>query len=166
MNKQKTETTDNTDKPELSPSVKSVSSVVKNPVSRLSDTFETVPPSAARSRVNAELQACYRLNSESFREQAMQRFTCRAVVLTQAERCNEFHCSHPAFSGNVKDHATSVGCNLDHCGRDCFWLEQAFQRLDGADAHKYNILVRQPCAVKARGAHGASTLQRFNALTL
>ena len=27
-----------------------------------------------------ELRACYRLNSESFREQAMQRFTCRAVV--------------------------------------------------------------------------------------
>jgi hypothetical protein len=31
--------------------------VVKNSVSLLSDTFETVPPSAAVSRVNAELRA-------------------------------------------------------------------------------------------------------------
>jgi hypothetical protein len=69
----------------------------------------------------------------------------------------------PDFLSSLSGHATSVRCNLDHCGRDCFWLEQAFQRLDVADVHKYNSLVRQPCEVK--GAHGAlrvSTFQHFN----
>jgi len=61
----------------------------------------------------------------------------------------------PDFLFSLSGNATSVGCNLDHCGRDCFWLEQAFQRLDVADVHKYNSLVRQPCEVKARDAHGA-----------
>lgn len=36
--------------------------------------------------------------------------------------------------------------------------------MGGPGAHKYNSLVRQSCAVKARGAHDA--LRRFNDLTI
>ena len=65
---------------ELSPSVKSVSSVVKNPVSLLSDTFETVPPSAARSRVNAELRACYNASLAAGALAKEATIPCRGVV--------------------------------------------------------------------------------------
>jgi|KBSSwiStaDraftv2_1062776.scaffolds.fasta_scaffold200898_3 hypothetical protein len=54
-------------------------------------------------------------------------YLSRRSPAAAGRRRNDFDCSDPVFSGNLKAYA-GIGFNRDHWGVDLSWLEQALQR--------------------------------------